>query len=78
MEARKEADKTTKREETPMTTSPLFGEFSGEVRCSSLSMLAFTAGLVAFYCLVSWHLLDAVLSSFAAFIAWGRWAADEP
>ncbi len=30
MEARKEADKTTKREETPMTTSPLFGEFSGE------------------------------------------------
>ena len=50
-----------------MTTSPLFGEFSGEAQCSSLSMLAFTAGLVGFYCLVNWHLLDAVLASFAAY-----------
>ena len=39
-----------------MTTSPLFGEFSGEALCSSRCMLAFTARLVAFYRTVSWLL----------------------
>ena len=29
MDPREEADKTTKREETPMTTSPLFGDLVG-------------------------------------------------
>ena len=39
-----------------MTTSPLFGEFSEEARCSSLSMLAFRTCLMSFYCPISWHL----------------------
>lgn len=50
-----------------MTTSPLFGEFSEEARCSSRCMLAFRTCLMSFYCPVSWHLLDAVLASFAAY-----------
>ncbi len=67
MEPREEADEMTKkRGDADNDISSLWG-FSGEVRCSSLSMLAFTAGLVGFYCLVNWHLLDAVLASFAAY-----------
>ena len=56
MEPREEADEMTKkREDADDDISSLWG-FSGEVRCSSLSMLAFTAGLVGFYRRVSWLL----------------------
>ena len=39
-----------------MTTSPLFGEFSEEARCSSRCVLAFRTCLMSFYCPISWHL----------------------
>ena len=55
MEPRKEADETKKRGDADEDISSL-GEFSGEARCSSLSMLAFRTRSTNLYCPVNWLL----------------------